>query len=423
MAGIKDFFLAIRYIFTRGQSKQQSFVGGDRSLPLGRQSVSFSEPYSDERMPLEATFGIDWLPVLQRYAVFNADTSLAVDNIVHLANTQYQVNFKVASVSKQKKLKASLDDFAKRIRIHNLINSLIRQMAINGALSAELVLQKDLRAVEQVALVNPYTIRFFSKKGKYLPYQKTALSYQALHLSTYHYEALSNDNDSPYGIPPMLSALEGIGIERSLLKSFQKIADKFGLFGFLEVLLTAPPKKAGESEEAYWQRCEQLIERARPQVEKNISSGYALGFKDSHQFKLTGGDTDAKNAKEMMMMADIIKMAGLKQDPNLLGRQQSRAETFGRVLLTIFTAKITSYQEIVASFLEKMFEMHLLLNGTTERLEVKFDKPILIDEKLSREAESLQIDNLIKLYEKGIISLPQLAQALGYEAAINEKIL
>ena len=122
----------------------------------------------------------------------------------------------------------------------------------------------------------------------------------------------SIDNDSPYGLPPFLAALESLGVEKNLRKNFQKIAEKFGLFGFLEVLMSQPPRKPGETDDAYWARCETYIEKAKPQAEKSISSGFVIGFKDSHEFRLTGRNTDAKNAQDMMIINDLTKMSDLK---------------------------------------------------------------------------------------------------------------
>ncbi|GAB4493366.1 MAG: hypothetical protein OHK0045_22720 [Raineya sp.] len=384
------------------------------SLPQNGRQTQQNQTFLSDNTPLEPDFGVEWLPILQRYATFNADVSLAVDNIVNLSNTNYIIEFEGVSDKKQSEYLQLFKDLHKSLSLGQVINGLFRQLAVYGCISSEMVVSSNMKSIEEIAIVNPYSIRFFSKNGKYLAHQKKINGgYQELNPNTYTYITLTKD-EYPYGIPPMLAALEGIGIERSLMKSFQKIADKFGLFGFLEVLLTAPAKRSTETDEQYYQRCEGYIERVRPQVEKSMSSGYAIGYKNSHEFRLTGGNTDASNAKEMMMLNDVVKMAGLKQDPNLLGRQQSRAETFGRVLLTIFTAKVTSYQEVVADFLEKLFELYCLLQGQAVSLSVRFDKPTLIDEKLSEEAISIKIDNLIKLCEKGIISIEQFAQEMGY---------
>lgn len=385
------------------------------SLPVGRQSIEQTNSIGNINTPLQSCFVLDWLYVLQSYSIFNADVSLAVDNIVNLANTEFQVTFGNVSSLQQKIMDKTISELNRKLRVSSLINSLIRQMAVNGALSAEIVIQGNLNGIDDVVLINPADIRFFYDNGKFHPYQYIFGKHIKLNSLTYSYIPLVQDNNNPYGIPPMLSALEGIGIERNLIKSFQKIAEKFGLFGFLEVLLTAPPRKHAETDEQYYRRCEDYIERVRPQVEKNISNGYVIGYKNSHEFKLTGGNTDASNAKEMMMLNDIVKMAGLKQDPNLLGRQQSRAETFGRVLLTIFTAKITTYQDIVAEFIKRIYETELLLKGFESfEVWVTFKKPVLVDEKLSQEAKKIQIENLEKLVSLGIITLEDMKRELNY---------
>ncbi|MCU0439351.1 MAG: hypothetical protein MUC49_15770 [Raineya sp.] len=389
---------------------------------LGRETVNEdSDLYNIRfsRTPLEPTFGVEWLPLLQRYAIFNGNVSLAVDNIINLANTPYNVILEDTGKRADKKIRKILKALHKKLNLDVAINNMLRQMAINGCLSIEKVPNAKLTEIVKIPLVNPYTIRFFSIDGDYVPHQKNSKApngYKQLNTTTYTYSAISSDNNNPYGIPPFLAALESIGIERNLLKGFAKVAEKFGLMGFLEVLLTAPPQEENETPDAYYERCLAYLEKARPQVEKNMNSGYVMGYKDSHEFKLTGSKMmDGDNAKDIMMLNDINTMAGLKQDPNLLGRQQSRAETFGKILLTIFTSKITSFQNIIAYFLEDLFEMHLLMQGYDVNLEVKFDKPVLSDQKLEHEAQGVKIDNLMKLKAEGIISQEQFAQEMGYD--------
>ena len=62
----------------------------------------------------------------------------------------------------------------------------------------------------------------------------------------------------------------------------------------------------------------------------------------------------------------------------------------------------------MADFLEKLFALHLRLQGVdtsrTLSVDVKFKTPTLIDQKLENEAEDVRIDNLIKLLEKGAIT-------------------
>lgn len=406
---IKNFFSATATVNTENVKND---VVELVSTPIGsnskKQSISDDElQFPSLTMPLEPHFGVEWLPVLRNYAIFNADVSLAVDNICNLSNTAFEVSFSKKSKKETEKLNTIIAELSKKLRIKSVVNALLRQLAVNGCLSAEIVPNNRLTEVEQVALVNPFAVRFFSKNGKRIPHQKNNRAtngYQILADTTYSYIPLTSDNDSPYGLPPFLAALESLGVEKNLRKNFQKIAEKFGLFGFLEVLMNRPPQKPGEKDEAYWARCETYIARAKPEAEKSIGSGFVIGFKDSHEFRLTGGNTDAKNAQDMMMLNDLTKMSGLKQDPNLLGRQQSRAETFGRVLLSIFSAKVTSYQEIVADFLEKLFALHLRLQGVDTSVDVSFKTPTLIDQKLENEAEGIRIDNLIKLLEKGAIT-------------------
>jgi hypothetical protein len=57
------------------------------------------------------------------------------------------------------------------------------------------------------------------------------------------------------------------------------------------------------------------------------------------------------------------KMAGLKQDPLMLGRNFSTTETIGRVILTKLSAQVANYQATTAAFLEELFLLDINLQG------------------------------------------------------------
>ena len=97
---------------------------------------------------------------LENLAVYNADLSYAVDNIVQLGSTNFETYFDDSvpdEVAKEMKLllKGKFKNWYTHSEgIVSLVNDLLVQLAITGALSAEKVIREVLGGVKQVVLVS-----------------------------------------------------------------------------------------------------------------------------------------------------------------------------------------------------------------------------------------------------------------------------
>lgn len=376
---------------------------------------------------------------LEYLAIYNSDVSYAVDNIVQLGGTSFNVYFDDSVSDEQaKEMKLLLKTKFKNWYNHSegitsLINDLLAQLAITGVLSAEKVVREDLSGIKNVVLVSPKNIKFLYNVAldKFTPYQVVnklasnsmlTSNLKELNEESYKYMALRRINSKPYGVPPFLSALENIVLERDMLCNFRNIVKKLGVFGFLNVLVTPPKKEPNEDDLAYRRRAESYLRNMQPQIDKGLGSGYVLGFKDVHEFNMQGTTQDATGAKMLFELNSIMKMAGLKQDPLMLGRNFNTTETLGKVILAKMSTQVVNYQKIIGAFLSDLFFTELWLNGyNIKYVEVEFEKPMIGDEVRDAQAYSAKIDNAIKLYNQGILSQAQVAQEVGYEIPDQEE--
>lgn len=390
---------------------------------------------ADNKKIKNPEYAIDWLPTLRELATFNNDVSLAVKNLVDLASQDYTIYFSDVSKIQEKKMRLFIEEGKKKwypysLGITSLINDLLRQLAVYGCICADVVLESNLKSIKQIALVNPYNIRFGSdENGSYKPYQKLnylqnlQTQYKELDTFTFKYITLQRDSENPYPIPPFLSALEGLGIQRDMLENLKKIIQKLGLFGFLSVNVKQPEKLPNESPQAYLTRCNQFLDKEAERILKLKNRDVGVGFKDVYEFAMQGSSVDGKNAKEIMSVIDTVLMSGLKQDPAMVGREKNTSEAFGRVLLAVMTTQITTYQKIVASFLESVYLLGLQLEGykvNSSNISVEFREPIISDELKKEQTQEIKIRNLITLRNEGILNQYQVASELGYDAPASE---
>lgn len=382
---------------------------------------------------VDPDFQFQMIEVLEHLAMYNPDLSFAIENIVTLGNTDFTIEFDDNTPEKIKEeaikeLKVAMKEwYVYSDGTNALVNDLLAQVCVTGALSAEAIPKEDLTGIKKVVLVSPKEIRFRydADKDIYTPYQapKSAkidneMGLIRLNPYTYKYYAIRRLNNKPYAIPPFLSALDNIAIEKSMVEDLKNLTKKLGVLGFLKIMLNAPGRKPGESEEDYYTRCKNYLSDQRPEAEKSVKKGFVLGFKGNHEIEMENISANVQGAKDLFQLNTEMKMSGLKQDPSMLGRNYSTTETMGRVVLKKLATQIENYQKIVESFLSYTFKLHLQLKGIkVESVEVEFSRPMLGDRNTEEEAFGKKIDNAIKLYNQGIYSQEQVARYVGSEKA------
>ncbi|HOM78443.1 MAG TPA: hypothetical protein PLT50_04545, partial [bacterium] len=115
---------------------------------------------------LSPDFSFNSIPVIRKLVKSHPILSQALNNIVELANTGYDIKFDSSvkgnmAVAMKKHITQKAKTWADtEADIHGLINKKIAQVMISGALSSEWVPNINLDGIESNFLVNPEHIRF-----------------------------------------------------------------------------------------------------------------------------------------------------------------------------------------------------------------------------------------------------------------------
>jgi len=411
--------------------------GGRSSEPeLGNDILSF---FNNEVAVVTPDFELKLLDAIEHLAKYNGDVSYALDNIVQLGGTKYDIYYDDSVSDTQA---AEMNSYlAKEVKkwykggSQALINDLLAQIALSGVVSAEGVPTNSLDGIKRIVLVSPKNIKFVynEEEEDYLPFQITrrlpvgvespvTFGLRPLNPITYKYFANRRFNEKPYGIPPFLAALDSVVIEKDMINNFRTIVKKAGIFGFLQVLLRKPNPDPGESDTAYNARVTTYLNSAVDQAEKGLGKSLTVGFKGEHEFNVGTTSNNAAGAKELFDMNQQNKMSGLKQDPLMLGKNFSTSEAVGRVLLVKLGAQIANYQRCVACMLEEFNLMALKLAGyRLDSITIEFQLPVLSDEYKDQQAYNLKVTTNQLLYKQGILSQQQVANSAGYDKADQEE--
>lgn len=407
-----------------------------KSLPVGRVSVdnvTFGElmrEFVSEMGSVGKIFPLEYLDAMQNISLVNPDVAQMIDNLVQLGNTGHKVMIETDSERVREDITAEINQFSMTVfsrfgGVDGFVNSALAQIARGGAVSAEWIVNDSMTGIEQLVFVPLKEIRFFydANASEYQPYQKTTdLSkgdngYIPLNVATYQYCAMQLLDNSPYAVPPILSAMESIVIQRDIIKNLRFISKKMGLLGFVNFLIKAPKQIAGEKTDDYINRCQQFLDDQAERLKYNYRDGIAVGFMDSFTVEHHSITGDASGAKELFEMNEQQVFSGLKADPALHGRTYSTTETYAGVVYEKMLSIIGNYQRTVKAILEYGYKLHLALKGFEyDGLWIEFEPSKSLSSERDEGTYATKLANLKSLYDQGIIDQNQFAQEAGYDA-------
>ncbi len=406
------------------------------TIQSGRSSVipSTDVSYNDlkiKRKYSKAPFNFDLVPIIRELYKYNEDLGLVLFDLVQLTNTGHNIKFdESVPPTSQAKMREHLIGVRKNwgdgvAGINGLINKMIAQIYIGGALSNEWVVDNNLRGINGVAFVNPESIRFkIIKSGgniRYQPYQYvnsiliTKKNLIKLNPHTYKYYGLISDTDQPYGIPPFITALESISTQKDMKTNIRHIMKQVGLMGFLQTLLDKPDQDANESDDAYKSRLETLLTQTKTNISKGMIDGILVGYKEDHEFDFHSTTKNMTGVGDIFNQNEIQVANGLKSTPAFMGINTGKSETQISVVFTKMLSQLSNVQDMLSMNLEEGYALELTLAGFNFKgLKVEFKPSTITDDLKIQQGKEIKIRNLRTLYSDGIISLETYSAEMDY---------
>lgn len=377
-------------------------------------------------------FIAEYIPIIRKLSWINEDMGLAVNDMVRLTNTGHKIKFDPKVPAElQAKMRQHLED--KQIEwgdgvdgMNGLINKMVAQIWISGALSNEWVVSNNKDGIKNIALVNPETIHFAWNKRqlRFEPYQKQNYDtgfiltekYEKLNENTYRYYAINGDTELPYGIPPFLTALNAISTQSDMTQNIRYIMKQMGLLGFFEALLEKPAQNEGESDAQYIARLQSFLDTSKKEIIEGMSEGVIVGYKADHEFNFNSTTKDLNGVSDLYNQNERSVANGLKFAPEFLGVGQKGTETGLSIVFTKMLSQLTNVQSMIAANLKFGYNLELRLAGFEfENLRVEFNPSTITDDLKNQQAMEIKIRNVIAKYGQGIISQQQSADELGYD--------
>lgn len=377
-------------------------------------------------------FIAEYIPIIRKLSWINPDLGVAVNDMVQLTNTGHKIKFDpTTSSDMQKEMRLHLE--AKQMEwgdgvagMNGLINKMISQIWIGGALSNEWVVDNDLKGIKHLAFANPETIRFQWNKRKlrFFPYQKQdsetggrlGEKYVKLNTNTYKYFALNGDTDIPYGIPPFLTALNALATQGEMDKNIRFVMEQIGLLGFTQLMIEKPGQDTGEGDNQYKTRLITLLNEAKDNILSGIKDGVVVGFNEDHEFEFQSTTKNLNGVSDIYNQNEVQVANGLKMAPPFLGVGGSGAETGINIIFTKMLSQLQNVQKIIAANLKHGYTLELKLAGFSfKNIQVEFEPSTITDELKFQQAQEYKVRNVFNKYMLGVIGMQQAADELGYD--------
>jgi len=379
------------------------------------------------------------IPVIRKASKFDSDIAQALYDTVTLVNTGHKIYFD-DSVPQ-----AKVDRMRKHLRekgktwgdgvagVHGIVNKLISQIMISGALSVEWVPElspmpgKLPSTLDNLVLVNPETIEFSwnNARKRFVPYQRRtptnskslATNLFKMNPQTFNFFCLMGDEENPYPIPPYMTALRHIETGLVMDLNIDKIMDQLGLLGFFEAQVEPPVRNDGESIGSHETRCETHLDKTKEALQSGLKDGIVVGLKDQHEFKFNATSKDLNGVGELYNQNKRNTATGLKTTPEFLNVSGGKgSETSITVLFSKMVSQSKNIQTMVSACLEFGYSLELRLAGYSfNNLKVKFNPTTISDDLKIQQAIEVKIRNLTALYNQGIVGQDQFADDMGYD--------
>lgn len=402
----------------------KSLTPGRVSVPNDTNSFQLMKDLTDLVTP---SFRTELIPLIRDLYKVNPDMSIAVQDMFKLANTGHRVIFPNNSDEQSVKMREHLFNAGKRwstytAGIDGLVNKMVVQCLIGGAISIEAVPNDKLDGVSTILFINPEDIIFNRlNNGVYHPYQKNRRydrnkdPYIKLNIASYKYSGMYNDTDEPYGVPPFMSALDSLKTQADMKVNMKQIMEMMGIVGFLEAHIEKPNKLPNESEPRYIQRLEKLLTDTKKNLYGGMKDGIVVGFKEDHEFEMVSTTKNLSNVEKPWAMNQQSLANGLGINGNIIGVNSSTTEGGAGILLSKMISQLKNIQMLLSSTLEFIYSLELRLAGfDCKGVTVQFTTSTISDEMKVQQGLEYKIRNMDALYRQGIISQYDYSFEMGY---------
>jgi hypothetical protein len=294
-----------------------------------------------------------------------------------------------------------------RIGLDSLLPDLFMSLYRDGIFAGFLTVD-GAGGVDQFVPVDPVNLRADQDSGERRLMLELENRTIALDRPDFYYVPFNGGIAQPFG-RSILQAVPFVSyVEQQLVDDMRRASHNSG-FHRLHVKITPPERMGGESDTAYTDRINGYFDATvrmiktlevddNPVTWNNVEIDH-VGAEKSREV------TNSWFITHRAMIEEIC--AGTNLAPYLLGYSYGATTTWSGFKFDVVMRQVRSVQAEVARFLEWIAGVDLALAGINARCRYEFDNSFAYQAKENLEVESGRVDNILKLYQAGLIDKDQ----------------
>lgn len=306
------------------------------------------------------------------------------------------------------------NSLGQRIGLSSLLPDLFTGLYRDGFYGGFLTVYPDGSGVDQFMPVDPCYLTESEEGDVKRLYLETDQKKIALDRPDFYYLSLGQGGNDPLG-GSILKAVPFISyIEQQLVDDMRRSSHNSG-FHRLHVKITPPERMGGESDNAFTDRSNQYFDDTvrmireievddNPVTWDNVAVEY-IGP------NTTRGSGNAWFMNHRAMIEDIC--AGTNLAPYLLGYSYGSTTTWSGFKFDVVMRQVRSVQAEVSRFLEWIGNIELALAGLDAKCRYRFDNSLAYQATEQVAVETGRVENLLKLYQAGLINKETAASKAG----------
>lgn len=354
---------------------------------------------------------------IEALTVKDPEASDALGNIVRLGNSG--VRWLVIAPGKRY-CRHAMDRLAKmgdQLFMHrqmggveSVTNYFLAQVAISGAISGEIVVNRTRTGVEDIYPVDMRDVEFENDPEKDYPmYMQVKGAKQYLDYATYNYLPLSTPlSGIPYPLPPLYSALEETQGLYNIIESIRDGALKQRLIGLLTVKLKRMAQLANQSDDDWRNEQANILGDVAEVFSDALKDGLLVHYDDAEPDFLSFAGELSKWAQVVPVFekrtARSLNFAWIREHGTL-------ASAYMSIQLEKMLAEIQSLQALIAVLLARTGQLELACSGIPfVKVTADLDKHSLrVMDKLNAQADMFK-----KLLDMGVVDRYMIGEEFGY---------
>ncbi|MFZ5979217.1 MAG: hypothetical protein ACOYVF_01160 [Candidatus Zixiibacteriota bacterium] len=291
-----------------------------------------------------------------------------------------------------------------RTGMTSLLPQLFSGLFRDGLFGGVLTVKRDFSGVDRFIPINAADICYENDgtgPAMFLEFDTRKMN---LDRPDFYYLSLSNSIDEPLG-RSILKTVPFISyIEQQLVNDMQKSSHNSG-YHRLHVKITPPERMSGESDNAYTERINGYFDATVRMIKDcEVDDNPVTWDNVAIEYIGPGKTREVTNGWFMNHRAVIEDIcAGTNLAPYLLGYSYGATTTWSNFKFDVVMRQVRSVQAEVARFLEWVGNVDLALGNFDVSCRFVFDNSFAYQAVDKVTVESSRVDNILKLYQAGLL--------------------